>query len=269
LRPNDVKQIPRTLQRYDRELRSKTGSNLLEIAEDAAHATSKVRKTLGKKEATIVPITSGMGVIEGFSEAVAAILNHIGIDTVITRSADVAGFAEAYAQEADLILAADDYKFVAMNTRTGLVVDNATSTAKAYVTALDKMAKGIVAKKVLVIGVGTVGTAAISNLIQLNADPVAVDIDTRKLNQLKRTFGPRISVTESLLDALLETNLIVNSAPVRGIIRANMIQENTLISAPAIPVGLTEGARRKVGRNLIHDPLQLGVAAMAVEASAN
>jgi pyrrolysine biosynthesis protein PylD len=188
---------------------------------------------------------------------------------VITRGADVAGFAEAYASAADLILAADDEKFIAINTQTGRVVDNASSTAKAYVTALDRMANGLRTKTVVVIGVGTVGMAVVSNLIQRRANPLAVDIDTRKLNQLKRRFGPKISVSEKLWDAVSKTNLIVNTAPARGIIKANMIQENTLISAPAIPVGLTEAARRKVGRNLIHDPLQLGVATMAVEALAN
>jgi len=45
-----------------------------------------------------------------------------------------------------------------------------------------------------------------------------------------------------------------------------MITNNIIISAPAIPLGLTENALKKLpSRNLIHDPLQLGVATMALE----
>jgi methylornithine synthase len=68
---------------------------------------------------------------------------------------------------------------------------------------------------------------------------------------------------------LLFIFLIANTAPVTNLIKADMIKENTLISAPAIPLGLTRAALRRAGRNLVHDPLQLGVATMGVEACAN
>lgn len=269
LKPADVIDIPRTLGQYDKELRSKTGCNLLEIAADAAKAKRTVKTTVQKSKAAVVPITSGRGVIEGFSEAVAAILNHIGLQTTITDGADVVGITEAYEQGADILFVADDRKFVAINTHTRRVVDNATSTAKAYVAALSRMANGLAGKPVVVIGVGNVGDAAISNLILRKAKPLAVDVDTQKLKNLKRRLGTRVSVFHNSTDALRETNLIINTAPARNIINANMIHEDTLISTPAIPVCLTEAALRKAEKSLIHDPLQLGVATMALEACAN
>jgi pyrrolysine biosynthesis protein PylD len=269
LRPRDVVDIPRTLEEYDKELRRKTGCNLLEIAEDAAQADSTVRRTLKKTDAAVVPITSGGGVIKGFSEAVAAILNHIGTNAMITRGADVVGIAEAYEQGADLLLFADDKKFVAINTHTGRVVDNAPATAKAYVAALGRMANGLTGKRVLVIGVGNVGTVAVSNLILRRAKPLAVDIDMQKLKDLKARFGRRVSIFHRTSDALRTTNLIVNTAPVRNLIKANMVGESTLISAPAIPIGLTQAVLRKIWHNVVHDSLQLGVATMAVEACVN
>jgi pyrrolysine biosynthesis protein PylD len=269
LRPADIVAIPRTLDEYDKELRSKTGCNLLEIAEDAVQANTTVRRTMRKTKAAVVPITSGGGVIRGFPEAVAAILNHIGIKAMITQGADIVGIAEAYEQGADLVLAADDRKFVVINTRTKCVVDNATATAKAYVAALGRMANGLTGKAVLVIGVGNVGSAAISSLILRRAKPLAVDVNKQKLKDLRVRFGRKVSVFNRTTDALCTTNLIVNTAPRSTIIKAAMIRGDTLISAPAIPVGLTEAALRKVGHNLIHDPLQLGVATMAVEACAN
>ena len=265
----DVVHIPRTLGQYDKELRSKTGCNLLEIAEDASNTKGTVRRILRRTEAAVVPISSGRGVIDGFSEAVAAILDHIGLQTLITEGADVVGITEAYEQGADLMLIADDRKFVAINMHTMRVVDNAAATAKAYVAALSRMANGLAGKTVLVIGVGHVGSAAISDLILRSAKPLALDVDIPKLNEVKTRFGHKISVFQSSTGALRETNLIINTAPAKNIIKADMLHENTLISAPAIPLGLTEAALRKVGKNLVHDPLQLGVATMAVEACGN
>ena len=269
LKTADILHIPRTLEKYDEELRKKTGCTLLEIAEDAAGTNATIIEIMRKSKAAVVPISSGRGVIEGFCEAVAAILNHIGIKAVVTQAADVAGIAEAYERDSDLVFSADDRKFIAINMRTKRVVDNAASTAKAYVAALDRMANGLHGRQVLVIGVGEVGNAAISTLILRKAKPIAVDVDKRKVKALSRSFDRKVSVFDKLTEALGQTNLIINTAPARNILKADMINENTLISAPAIPVGLTLAALRKVGRNLIHDPLQLGVAAMGVEACAN
>ena len=269
LKPADIVHIPRTLRLYDKELRSKTGCNLLELAEDAAHANTTVRRILKETEASVVPITSGGGVIHGFSEAVAAILNHIGVKTMITRTGDIVGIAETYEQGCDLLFVADDKRFVAINTHTRRVVDNAASTGKAYVAALNRMANGLTGKPVLVIGVGKVGSAAISDLVLRRAKPLAVDVDRPKLKDLKARFGREVSVFSRSTDALRKTSLIINTAPGRRIIKADMVKENTLISAPAIPLGLTQAALRKVGQNLVHDSLQLGVATMAVQACAN
>ena len=268
LKTSDIVGIARSLEQYDKELREKTGCNLLEIAEDAANTKKHMRTTLEKSAAAAVPITSGQGVIEGFSEAVAAILNHIGLRTIITREADEVGIAEAYEKGAKLIFIADDRKFVAINTHSMRVVDNAISTAKAYVAVLGRMTRGLTGKSVLVIGVGNIGTATISELLLRKAKPIAVDSDESKLKNLKTEFGRNVVVLHSFADALRKTNLIINTAPARNIINANMIRENTLISTPAIPLCLTDAAVRKVGKNLVHDPLQLGVATMAVEACA-
>ena len=269
LKTTDLQPIPSTLERYEKDLVKKTGCTLLEIARDAAQANLSVRNVLKKTKAAVIPMTSGEGAIQGFSQAVAAVLNRIGVMTMDIKGIDIVGMAEAYEREADLVFVADDKKFVAINTRTRHVVDNATSTAKAYVAALDKMANGLKGRTVLVIGLGNVGSAAVSSLILRKAKPLAVDVDRNKLRAIKDTFGRRIVVSHRLAEAVSRTSLIINAAPAKNILRADMVNENTLISAPAIPIGLTPAAVRKIGNNLVHDPLQLGVAAMAVEACVN
>jgi pyrrolysine biosynthesis protein PylD len=268
LKHADVQRIPRALGKYEEELIGKTGCTLLEIAEDAAQASVNMRRIRRKTEAAVVPITSGGGVIEGFSQAVAAILNHIGIRTTITLGVDVTGVAEAHQHGAGLMLLADDRRFVAINLHTGHVVDNAASTAKAYVAALDRMAKGLGGKPVLVIGAGNVGSVAVSELIRRKARPLAVDLDRLKLRALIEKHRRQVIVFNTVDEAMRHTNLIINAAPARNILKADMIKENTMISAPAIPIGLTHAALKKVEHNLVHDPLQLGVATMAVEACA-
>lgn len=46
-----------------------------------------------------------------------------------------------------------------------------------------------------------------------------------------------------------------------------MITPQTYIAAPGMPLGLTRGAVEKIGDRLFHDPLQTGVAIMAIEAT--
>lgn len=258
------------MKKYDEELRKKTGRSMLEIAKEAVRADASVERILRKAKAAVVPVTAGKGVIKGFPEAVAAILRHVGVNAVITQGTDIVGMAEAFEQGADLIFAADDRKFVAINLHTRRVVDNAAATAKAYVAALDRMAKGLRGKLVLVIGIGNVGYEAVSNLITRKAKPLAVDIDRHKLLDLRKRYKDQVTVFHTAADAIRHTNLVINTAPARNMLKAGMIRKGMLISAPAIPVGLTNAALKKMSsRNLVHDPLQLGVATMVVEACAN
>ena len=98
-----------------------------------------------------------------------------------------------------------------------------------------------------IIGVGKVGWAAIRYLHGKRAEIYAFDIDRGKLQRARSRFHVRIHTCNSLPEYLEKARLV-------------------LLAAPAIPLGLTRGALAKVKRgNLIHDPLQLGVAAMIVE----
>jgi len=267
LTARDIQHIPRTMKKYDEELKEKIGCRLIEIAEDAARTDTRIEAILRKRKAAAVRMTAGKGVIEGFSEAVASILNHLGMRAFITEGSEIVGMAEAFEQGADLIFAADDEQFVAINLTTRHVVDNAAATARAYVAVLDKMAKGLEGKSVLVIGLGKVGTEAVSELIARRARPLLVDVDRRKLIGLRTKYKDEVTIFHTIAEPMRLTNLVIDAAPAKNILKSSMVNENTLISAPAIPIGLTRAALRRIrSRHLVHDPLQLGVATMAVEA---
>ncbi len=100
----------------------------------------------------VVPITSGLGVISGFSESVNSIVQRLGMDSRFTTKTDVTGFSEGVEEGADIIMMADDIRFIAYNTRVNSFIDNWTGTALGYSVALKNAAGGLEGKDVLVIG---------------------------------------------------------------------------------------------------------------------
>lgn len=121
LTSDDVCSIPYTIKDYDRSLKAKIGKSLRDLANYIADS-QEMDQAIMKSKAAVVPITAGLGIIEGFTETVAAILKHIGMDAFVTQKTDVAGFAEAFSKNADLLFAGDDYVFQFLTlTRRGLL----------------------------------------------------------------------------------------------------------------------------------------------------
>lgn len=266
LTPEQVKNIPTNLLNYEQELIKKTKCTLLGIAKYALKIKHDITSVLSQTTAAIIPVTAGEGTILGFSEAVLAILAHIGINAYITKKTDVEGFVEAISEQADVIFAADDNIFTAINLQTRYVSDNSICTGKAYVAALDLAVKGIKGKTVLVIGYGPVGQAATIELLDRHASVVLYDIDKVKIGYAKRKFKDRIHIVHSIKEGMWYANLIIDATPAPDIISEDMITDAMFIAAPGIPLGLTNNALEKISQtHLIHDSLELGVTTMAVD----
>ena len=60
--------------------------------------------------------------------------------------------------------------------------------------------------------------------------------------------------------------LHVEATDAAGIINAVDISPQTFIAAPGVPLGLSRDAQYKCSDRLIHDPLQIGVATMVLNA---
>ena len=131
LTTDDIATIVDDLQAYDSELYSKTGCTLGGIACRAAGILeSELNKISTGLLVGVIPITFGEGVISGFCESVAGIVSHMGCRTFITQAADIAGIAEAVEKKADILMFADDDRFVALDMANRRVVNNADATAK-------------------------------------------------------------------------------------------------------------------------------------------
>jgi pyrrolysine biosynthesis protein PylD len=270
LKTEDILHISAGLVLYDRELMDKTGCTLGGIACRAAGVDpAEIQKIAGANLVGVIPFTGGEGIISEFCEAVKSIVSHLGCRAFVTRASDVTGLAEAFDKKADIVLLADDKRFVALHLHRRRVIDNADATGKGFAAGLGLMAGGIEKKKVLVLGCGSVGRAAVEALARAGARPSVYDINFSRAEALRRSLHAEIQIEKDLEAALAGHRYMVDCTPAEDIIAAHHITADTYISAPGVPIGLDREARQKIGLRLLHDPLQIGVATMVVFAMKN
>jgi len=267
LRTDDIKHITGRLSEYDTELELKTGCSLRGLTCNAAGIEENdIDNKLKNVMVGVIPITSGKGIISGFCEAVKSIVTHIGCNAFIAKTSDVAGLAETFERNADIILLSDDERFVAIHAQSNQVIDNAVATAKGYVAGLNLMADGLNEKKVLVIGCGPVGCSATEALSISGAHVSVYDINSSRCYEIsesiKQLLKKEIEIVKKLDTALSSTHLIFDATPAANIINEHHIGSRSYISAPGVPIGLDVEAQSKISNRLLHDPLQIGVATM-------
>lgn len=266
LKPANIKNIPGHLGAYDHELLQKTDRTLRGMACHAHGIEEKeILPIMDSVLVGVVPVRSGQGVIEGFSDAVKHIVRHIGFNAFVTGAADVAGIAEAVERKAQVVMMADDHRFVALNVKHGRVVDNAEATGKGFTAGLDLMAGGLRGRKVLVIGCGPVGQSAALAAVNRGAEVAVFDIDRQRSHRLAKERG--VTVEQSLEKALRRHQLVVEATNTADVIDDTVITPGTYIAAPGMPLGLTPAAVQKISHRLLHDPLQTGTAVMVIDAA--
>jgi len=162
-----------------------------------------------------------------------------------------------------LVFSADDERFLAINAKRGWMADNDPCTAHAYVAALDAAAAGVSGKPVLVLGLGPVGRAAAARLVELGARVFACEPDHERLAAAAAEL-PLTAVT--LSEGLAHCWLVLDATPAIELIDFGWVWSDCVVSAPGLPAGVTLAARETLGERLVHEPLALGVATMAVHA---
>ena len=256
-----VKDIIDSLDSTNDMLISLTGMGTMELACTAIGITPEMLD-LENLRVGVVPITSGKGIIKKFSESVAEIARKLGMEAFVTENADVTGIAEALSAGAEIVFMADDIKFIAMNTTNGKFSNNSFSTAAGYVTALKGAAGGLGGKKVLILGAGRVGSIAAGMMAGMGADVTVYDIDEERMNRLSSSAG--VKMTKDLTGALSSHEFLLNASP--GAIDGRYLKEGVIISSPGIPFPFDELGMKKA-KMIIHDPLDIGTAVMAIEAA--
>jgi 3-methylornithyl-N6-L-lysine dehydrogenase len=270
LKSSDISNIASQLETYSQELLDRTGRSLMGIA---CHAYGKdeihIKQQIKNFSIHVVPITAGQGIITNFSTTVSAILQFLGFNALVSDLSDIAGVAQAFEDNANAIMMADDHNFVGFNLNAQSVTDNSKATGRVFAAALDLMAKGIKNHEVLVQGCGPVGEAAARTLLSFGARVTLFDIhisaaQSLKKNLLKYPGGKDIVIENNLNTALLNHQYILEATPSTETIPDKLISDHMFVAAPGVPLGISHNGCKILKNRLIHDKLELGVAAMAI-----
>ena len=255
-----ISSMEEEMSRYDTELKGKTGLCLGQLAAKAKDLDYiALKNKLDRCVAAVIPVTSGLGVIDSFSESVAAILKTIGIRVFVTDGTDVNGIDEAIRNNATILFMADDNKYIALNIKNGKCSDNNQATALGFVTALEAMAGSLYEKKVLVLGCGIVGVKAFAALKEKSAIVSVYDKNTERMSGLL--------ADETLIDlrSLKNYKYIFDATNEGGWLKPEMLAADAYIAMPGIPSSLSDCANRIHDKRVVHDPLQIGTAVMLAE----
>jgi pyrrolysine biosynthesis protein PylD len=263
LTETDVTTLTRDLEAVEARLLEATGLGLRDLALRTVTDENRCVQLRGARVAA-VPMSSGKGVIPGFSACVVATLLHLGCDAWMTTQPDVRGMQAAVAAGATILFLADDHRFIALNLTKDCSVDDDPATADGYVTALEAAAGGLERREVLVLGLGPVGRAAVRRLASRGAKVLVAEPDTERI-AAARDVGLGFEVVE-LADGIARCDLVFDATPAAGIIGAADVREGTIAAVPGMPSAFTEAAQEILGVRHIHEPLAIGVAVMAARA---
>jgi pyrrolysine biosynthesis protein PylD len=263
LTESDVRTLAAELVVVEDRLREATGLGLRDLALRTATDGDICVQLHGARVAS-VPVSSGEGVIGGFSACVVATLLHLGCDAWVTTQPDVRGVQAAVAAGAEVLFLADDRRFIALNITKGRSVDDDPATADGYVTALEAAAGGLEGREVLVLGLGPVGRAAVRRLAARGAVVLAAEPDDERMTAA-REVGLEFEAS-SLADGLARCDLIFDASPAAGVIDAGDIRPQTVAAVPGMPSAFTDAAQEALGVRHMHEPLAIGVAVMAARA---
>jgi len=225
------------------------------------------------KSVAVVPISTGKGIIPGFTETVCAIVRHVGLDAWVTRSSDVAGISEAFSSTANVMLLADDDDFVAINLETRQMVHNDRATGESFAVLLKMMTPNDTRHSFGVLGCGPVGSAAALRLAQMGVDLVVCDhnaeLAQRLVSRIHRIFGIKITQASEASAVFATCRGILDATPSSDIVSPDLIGPYTVITAPGVPIGLPPEAVKQMEHRFYHDNLPLGLATMVFAAVFN
>ncbi|PKM85772.1 MAG: 3-methylornithyl-N6-L-lysine dehydrogenase PylD [Firmicutes bacterium HGW-Firmicutes-11] len=248
------------LLRFDIELERKIGASLQDIStsSNGLSLSDFENKAMGTVIAA-VPVTSGLGVITGFADAVAGIISYLGFSIFVTEATDVAGIHEAGTKGVDWIFLADDDRFLGIDRMRNRMTENDKATAKGYIQILETATGGLSGKEVLILGCGRVGKEALKLLEAKGAFPVLYD-----KNSQKTKFFTKYKILGSP-EEIKEYPLVFDATDESGWLTDEMLHPDVWIAAPGLPISLTDETLELRKDRIVHDRLPIGVAVMLGE----
>jgi 3-methylornithyl-N6-L-lysine dehydrogenase len=251
LTPEDLINIERQLQEADSTVRRVTGLDIKGVCE-TLYGTSPHHEKIG-----IVPVTSGNGVIGNFSYSLQAITQYFGFESFVGSTSDVSGYYEAVQNDAEIILMADDYTFIAHNLKNGKIANNQPCTGIIYAEIASRYLK-TGSKDVLVIGLGKVGFPGAAHLVNKGFKVYGYDADKSILEKAVSNIG----ITPFDPKQPRKFSMIFEATPYANTIPEAVLSENCVVSTPGIPSAISRDLQKKYNVELVMEPLGIGTASM-------
>ena len=251
---SDIDHISKEIEEYDRKFFQQTGYSMEEIAKIAVGIKNKTTK----RKVAAVPVTSGLGIIGGFSFSVAEILRHCGIEAIVTEKSDVAGIQEAYQSDAEIVFMSDDDICAAFCLDKKVQSDNGYATGIGFAAALHMASGEINNKEVLILGAGPVGSAAAAYISDVGGNPVIYDLKYEKAQKLAATLSRAKAISECR--ELKQYKYIIDASTSGEFISRDDVSHETIIASPGMPIGVKKEVMDIA--TVIYNPLELGVITM-------
>jgi pyrrolysine biosynthesis protein PylD len=265
LKGEDLVAIPTSFTLYQNKIQALLGTDLIGLAASALDLSpEQARSALSGRLVAVVPRTTGQGLIPGFSEALATIAAHMGLEAVITAP-DLEGFREAKRIGASLMLSSDDDLFLARSLKEGdgSVSENGDATGRGYAQALWLLSSGSIAgQEALVAGCGYVGMAAAQRLSQLGVRPIIMDLDEGLARWVAGVVPGALPWEPSLVRVPQDYRFFLDATPSDRPWPQELMPPDSYLAAPGMPMAFRESP----GLKIWHDPLETGTAVMLLEA---
>lgn len=240
-------------------LRKYAGMDYLDVASAVSGCERRELLNAAKQyQVSVVPITSGLGVIDTFSESVASIAAAMGFRAKVTKGTDVDGMYEAHQTGADIVFMADDNRFIAVNLRNSHVGENNDATAKGFVEVLDRKAGGLSGKGVLILGYGVIGQKAGDVLKKKKA---LITVFDREFKRRAQAAADGFEVIDDS-NCIREYSHIVDATSEGGWLKGDDLNHNFMGVMPGVPLSLDADAQSRYRGQFIHNNLEIGTAGM-------
>jgi len=131
------------------------------------------------------------------------------------------------------------------------------------------MANGIKDKNVLIMGCGPVGESAARKLLSFNARVSLVDKDYNTAVSLGNRLWGVDKKNKSKIERIENIDystygFVIEATPSENTIPDSQLSGHMAVAAPGVPLGISATGINILKDCLVHDKLELGVAAMAV-----
>ncbi|MDR3204843.1 MAG: 3-methylornithyl-N6-L-lysine dehydrogenase PylD [Deltaproteobacteria bacterium] len=266
LTPSDIGflALESSLMELENYLLSLTGVNFIALAAKALDKPlGPSKEILARQLVAVVPDTSGEGLIEGFSQALASICALLGTHSFIAAP-DALGFKEAKERGASLTLSSDDKDFLCRSCLHSKSSHNGPATGRGFAQILSLMTgEGPKFRSVLVLGAGPVGLSGAQRLIELGFKPIIYDPNLEKALKAVQLAPGALLWDRGLGEIAKDFDLILDASCATIPWPEEKFKPGSLISAPGLPGAVPPSSRY----TLFREPLVVGTAVMLLKAA--